>query len=75
MGRIAGRGRLGAGLALLGVAFLLPRIVFASPVAAAAESVRPRKAFAVVIGNNHSLRVTGPISTTRTTMPSDTFRS
>ena len=51
MGRMGCRGRLGTRLALLGAVLLLPRIVFA----AAAESAKPRKAFAVVIGNNHSL--------------------
>jgi hypothetical protein len=55
MGRPGCRGRLGAGLALLGLVLLLPRIVFAAAAIVAAEPGQPRKAFAVVIGNNHSL--------------------
>ena len=47
------RGRLGAGLVLAGVVLLPPRSTAAAT--AVAEAPRPRTAFAVVIGNNHSL--------------------
>ncbi len=47
--------RRGARLALLAAAWLLPRIALATAVIADAAPARPRKAFALVIGNNHSL--------------------